>query len=124
MQPNGNMSNVAGVGGVQLFGGVGAITGATRPNFGIGGMGNAAMVPADDPASNNLTYTGPLSSKSYLGEPFAVWLGLILFLVGLRFFTHRTGRLGEVAHMRIGGYNFLAVGVSAAIFFALVKIIF
>lgn len=124
---NGNAGTSIGtkMGGIQLFSGVGAISGATRANIGgIAGTGNAELVDNTHPGANNPTYTGPYANRSFIGEPFAVWLGLILLLVGLRFFTQRSGVLGEVAHLRIGGYNFLAIGVSSAVFIALLKVVF
>lgn len=126
MMPNGNMQGVSNGyhTGVQLFGGVGSISGSTRPAFGVAGTGNAAMVDASHPGSNDPAYNGPYADKSFFGEPFAVWLGMILLLVGLRFFASRSGAIGEAAHIRIGGYNFLAVGVTSAVFIALLKVIF
>lgn len=77
----------------------------------------AAAVPS--------TYTGPLADRSLLGEPMAVWLGMIGLLIALGWFSSRPSTLGGAnpAYIKIGGYNFLAVGVSAAVFVVLLKVL-
>jgi hypothetical protein len=129
MQGNGNPGGGAAVGtpylnGVEYFTGVGPITGGTIPRFNQAG-GVASNATADPTASVPAgTYSGPYSTKQFLGEPFAVFLGMVLLLFLLKFFSERSGILGVPSHVRIGGYNFLAVGISAAIFIVLMKIIF
>lgn len=96
-------------------------TGATPGNAPAQMAGNAAM----DSGAGTL-YTGPLSKYSALGQPFAVWLGMIALLAVLSWFSMQKSTLGgaDPAHVRIGGYNFLTVGVIAAVFISLLKIVF
>ena len=69
-------------------------------------------------------YSGPFAGSSFLGQPFAVWLGMILILVLLKFLSESPKTSINPAKIEIGGYNFIAVGVSAAVFTMLLKIIF
>lgn len=96
-------------------------TGAGSGNAPAQMAGNAAM----DSGAGTL-YTGPLSQYSALGQPAAVWIGGIAFLGLLSWFSMQKNTLGGAnpAHIRIGGYNFLAVGTIAAIYIILFKMVF
>ena len=62
--------------------------------------------------STAASYSGPFASQKFFGEPIAFWLGLILLLFGLKFLSERVPASGlNPADIKIGGYNFLAVGV-------------
>lgn len=95
--------------------------GATPNNAPAQMAANAAM----DSGAGTL-YTGPLSQYSGLGQPFAVWLGMIALLGLLSWFSMQDKTLGGAnpAHVRVGGYNFLTIGVIAAVFISLLKIVF
>jgi len=81
----------------------------------------AAQAAAVQPGA----YVGPYADKNLLGEPFAVWLGMIGLLVLLGWFSSRPSTLGGAnpAYIKIGGYNVLAVGISAAVFILLLKVL-
>jgi hypothetical protein len=70
-------------------------------------------------------YVGPLSGNQFAGEPFAVWVGMLALLWLLAWFSSRPDSLGGAnpAFIKIGGYNFLAVGVTSAVFIILLKVI-
>lgn len=107
--------------GFQLTAGVGPQNGATIPVF---GGSNPAIQTSD-----NSSETTPATPKQFFGEPFAVWLGFILLLVILKFLTEEPGYkiLGadvNPAHIRIGGYNWMIIGVSATTFIVIMKVIF
>jgi hypothetical protein len=104
--------------GIDVGPGVGNIQALTIP------MSTLSMKAAASSPTQAAQYSGPLASTSFLGEPFAVWLGLVILLIALKFFSERPKSDLNPAFIRIGGYNFLAVGVTAAVFFALLKVIF
>lgn len=81
---------------------------------------------ADAGAGQGGPYTGPFAGRQFLGEPFAVWLGMIGALLLLGWFANSPKTLGGAnpAHIRVGGYNFLTVGIIAAIFLAMFKVLF
>ncbi len=81
--------------------------------------------PNGTSSGNGGPYVGPYASRTILGEPFAVLLGMIGLLVLLGWFSTRGDTLGgaDPAHIRIGGYNLLAVGVTAVIFIVVLKVI-
>lgn len=113
---NGNNDNNNGTGrtmGVGYMAGVNSVSGATIPT--IGGP------PQAQPASG---YSGPLASSSFFGEPFAVWLGAILVLFLLKFLSESPKTSINPAKIEIGGYNFLAIGVTSAVFTILFKVLF
>lgn len=62
-------------------------------------------------------YNGPGASRRFLGEPFAVFLGLILLLVGLKWMGEKPDTLGGAnpAHLRVGGYNVFAIAIIAGL---------
>lgn len=70
-------------------------------------------------------YIGPGAARSFVGEPFAVWVGMLALLWLLGWFASKPDTLGGAnpAFIKIGGYNFLAVGVTAAVFIVLLKVI-
>jgi hypothetical protein len=85
---------------------------------------------ADTPSSASSTpgqgsYVGPLSGNQYGGEPFAVWVGMLALLWLLAWFSSRPDSLGGAnpAFIKVGGYNFLTIGVSSAVFIILLKVI-
>lgn len=83
-------------------------------------MENDPEVSAPGPAG----YTGPFAGASLLGQPFAVWLGMILVLVLLKVLSESPKTAINPAKVEIGGYNFISIGVSAAVFVMLLKILF
>lgn len=118
------ISNAGYTNGVGFMGGVGSIRGSTIP----GNSNPGAETSGASAAANAGTYSGPLAARSFVGEPFAVWLGMILILVLLKFLTEHPsakilGHNVNPAHIRIGGYNFLAIGVSASIFLVMFKVL-
>lgn len=70
-------------------------------------------------------YIGPGADRSFVGEPFAVWVGMLALLWLLGWFASKPDTLGGAnpAFLKIGGYNFLAVGVTAAVFIVMLKVI-
>ncbi len=80
-----------------------------------GGAGNADTM-----------YQGPFANYSALGQPAAVWIGAVALLGVLAYFSTRDNTLGGAnpAHVRVGGYNFLTVGLISAVFFILLKAVF
>ena len=69
------------------------------------------------------SYSGPMAGISWLGEPFIWYLGLILLLFLLKFLSEHESIPLNPAHLHIGGYDFLAVGVCSVIFIATFKLI-
>ena len=70
-------------------------------------------------------YSGPYADKTIIGEPFAVWIGMFALLAMLGWFSNHGDTLGGAnpGYIKVGGYNFLAVGVSSVLFIALLKIL-
>lgn len=62
-------------------------------------------------------YSGPFAGRRVLGEPFAVWLGLVLVLVAWKWFSERKSTLGGAnpAYIKIGGYNVMVIAIIAAL---------
>ena len=86
----------------------------------------AGQTQEEVPASTDGSYTGPLASSSFAGEPAAVWVGMLalLFIIGW-YGRHADTLGGEIPRdIRVGLYNWLAVGVMAATFFLIGKIVF
>ncbi len=71
------------------------------------------------------SYVGPLADKQPLGEPFAVFVGMLTLWFLLGWFSNNPETLGGAnpAFLKIGGYNFFAVGLTSVIFILALKII-
>ena len=115
-----------GVGSLSAFGSAlsaGLLRG--MPPASSGSRRVASASEGSSPTASRAVYVGPYADRKALGEPFAVWLGMVGLLVLLGWFSNHDETLGGVspAHVKIGGYNFLAVGVTAAVFIALLKIL-
>lgn len=68
-------------------------------------------------------YTGPFASSSFLGAPFAIYLGMILLLVLFKFLSEHNDIPLEPADLHIGPYNLLAVTVTAMVGITTVKVL-
>jgi hypothetical protein len=70
-------------------------------------------------------YTGPFATKSVGGEPFAVLIGAVLILLGIKWLSERPSTLGGAnpAFIRIGGYNFLVIAFMVALASILWKVV-
>ncbi len=106
----------------QFSPGVGVQNGATIPATQYATSGGGAVPSTADDASVD-TVNG-----NFLGEPIAVWLGFIILLILLKVLSQTPGVkvLGEnvnPAYIRIGGYNVLAITVSAAVGFIALKLL-
>jgi hypothetical protein len=117
--------------GFEYQAGVGALQGATLPSPLSAAKSNstkygpsASSTAASTAGTAQGVYNGPLAGTSFLGEPFAWWLGLILILFLFKFLSEHSKLKYNPAKIEIGGYNFLAVGVTAAVFIALMKVLF
>ncbi|MHA2642968.1 MAG: hypothetical protein V2G41_10005 [bacterium JZ-2024 1] len=79
------------------------------------------------PLSTTNSQTGPsTTTQSEAGPPSAVTIliGLVVLLLILKFVGEHESTAIKPAHISIGGYNLLAVGVTAVVFIALMKLIF
>jgi hypothetical protein len=107
--------NVPGVGSTMastIFSGFGANTDAPSS-----AQGQVSTQP------NAGTASAPSTPNTYGGEPAAVWISLIIGLVILKFLSERKESKLNPAYIKIGGYNFLAVGLGAAVFIVLMKVL-
>lgn len=122
-------------GGVNFLGWGGTVTpvsGATFPKLGVatGPVAPAANVAGSPSNAQPQAMTGKTGGGTFMGEPFAVWLGLVLFLFVLKILAELPEGpriLGEnvnPAFMRIGAYNIAAIGVIASVWIVLMKVIF
>jgi hypothetical protein len=68
-------------------------------------------------------YTGWGAGISFLGQPFAFYLGLIAFLFLLKWFGEHPNTPIDPRHIHIGGYDMMAVGVSAIVFIVGAKLL-
>lgn len=101
------------------------------PLFGMFGPGLMPRQAASGPVASaavvqdQAAYTGPYAGSQIVGEPFAVWVGMLALLWLLAWFSSRPDSLGGAnpAFIKIGGYNFLTIGVSSAVFIILLKVI-
>lgn len=74
---------------------------------------NAAQTTA---APSAATYSGPFAGTTLLGQPFAVFLGAVALLAAFKFIgEHERVPSIRPAHMQIGGYNVLAVTITAMV---------
>lgn len=106
--------------------GVGPTLGSTR-FFGTAATldGGSAPLPLNDSTSpsNTAAVTAPfMGGGNVVGEPVAVWLWLIVLLFVLKFFSERKNSPLNPADIQIGGYNVIAIGLSAAVTFIVIKI--
>lgn len=71
-------------------------------------------------------YTGPLAQTSFLGQPFAFYLGMFLLLFLFKFLNeHDKSPIGrEVSGIHIGAGNVLTITVAAMVGIATAKLIF
>lgn len=110
-------------------GGATASAGKTSPAFAnlLAPQMTQRGMPTSAAAASTGTgpYVGPGSSRQFAGEPFAVWVGMLALLWLLGWFAGKPDTLGGAnpAFIKVGGYNFLAVGVTAAVFIALLKVV-
>lgn len=84
--------------------------------------GYQPSAPTQDPTTGQ--YSGPLANQSFLGQPFAVWLGLLLVLFILKYYSEHPGSPLNPADIRISGYNVLGIGVAATVFIVICKVVF
>jgi hypothetical protein len=68
-------------------------------------------------------YSGPGGAISFLGQPFSFYLGMIALLFALKWFSEHPNTPIDPAHLHIGGYDLMAVGVSAVVFIVTMKLI-
>lgn len=125
--PNGNSQGIAPIRSqFEFLAGVGPIQGGTLPGRSVGGTPTTGPKPAASGkgGAGGSVYNGPLSGYSFLSEPFAVWLGLILVLFLFKFLSESPKTSINPAKIEIGGYNWLAIGVSAATFIMIFKVAF
>jgi hypothetical protein len=80
---------------------------------------------ANTNAINSSAPTAGSLQSQFLGEPVAVWLGMVALLIVLKWLSERKNdnRLNP-ADIRISGYNVLAVTVTAMVGFIAFKVIF
>lgn len=94
--------SVLGSGGLSQTGGIAAhMAGASQPQ----------QVAA--PAA--FSSTGVNLSGTLWGQPLLMYIGMIVLLVGFKFLSEHPASELEPAHLHIGGYNVLAVTVTAII---------
>lgn len=120
---NNTQSGVTRIIGLEYGAGVGGIMGATLPKNNSTtpvGSGNGASASAQSAG----VYSGPFAQYSFLNEPFAVWLGMVLVLMLLKFLSESPKTSINPAKLEVGGYNWITIGVSAATFITLFKVIF
>jgi hypothetical protein len=101
--------------GVEYQAGVGTLSGATL--FNPPQTETAAAVAATG------SYNGPLSSMQFGGEPFGYWLGLILILIVLKFFSESPKTSINPAKIEVGGYNWLTIGIISVTFISIFKVL-
>jgi hypothetical protein len=91
--------------------------GSSAFNIEGGSMGNST-VPVG--------LSGVIQNTSVIGTPLIIFVGMIVLLLIFKFISeHKDGDLlgDDVAHLHIGTYNFLAVGVNATIFLVALKVL-
>lgn len=86
--------------------------------FGFQAQAGGPPAPADPAA-----YDGPLAGVSVLGQPFVLYLGMIALLFLLKFLSEHDSSALDPADLHIGGYNVLAVGVTASVFIVGLKVL-
>lgn len=95
--------------------------GPTMASTIFAGFGNNTSAPAQ--AQNPITPTSAsTTTPTYGGEPAAVWITLVILLILLKILSERPESKINPAYIKIGGYNFLAVGLGAAVFIILMKV--
>lgn len=65
-----------------------------------------------------------ITGSTILGTPFNVFLGLVILLFGFKFLSESDATEIDPFDLRISGYNVIAVGLSAAVFFTVIKVLF
>lgn len=112
-------------------------------NFGIGGMASilplyspqiynnasSSSAPAQEAIGDSIApveYSGPLAGKTIGGEPAAVFIGMLAILFIIGWYGRNTDTLGGAIpqDLRVGLYNWLTVGIMAATFFVIGKVVF
>lgn len=66
--------------------------------------------------------SGP-STPQYAGEPLSVWIWFIVLLLGLKYLSEKPESKYNPAYIKIGGYNVLAIGLTATAFILAIKVI-
>lgn len=99
-------------------------TGRRKSNI-SGGLKGAGNAPAETPAQavTQNGYVGYLDNKTVLGQPFAIWLGMVLLLFFFKWFSEHDKTPFQPMEMAISGYNVIAVGVAATVFIVILKVI-
>jgi hypothetical protein len=89
------------------------------------GLGGGQPAEVVDPTTTT-GYSGPLSGSQFAGEPAAVWVGMLALLFVVGWYGRHVDTLGgEIPKdIRVGFYNWLTVGIMAATFFLLGKVVF
>jgi hypothetical protein len=105
--------NQGGVGstlGATIFSGTnGTETGGTSAP--VAGIGGTNIAPA------------PTTNHTFAGEPFAVWIWLVVLLLILKFASEHKSSPLNPADIQIGGYNVLTIGIASSVFIVLLKVI-
>lgn len=103
------------------------ITVASMRGVPAGGMG--ARVEGAAPGSSGSVavagpYSGPYANTQFVGEPFAVWIGMVFLLVLLGWYGNHKDTLSGVdpGFIKGGFYNLFTIGISASVFIAALKI--
>ncbi len=99
---------------VDLDGGIGPTQTSTIPGF---TLSSAATTTASSVGT---------ASSGFLGEPFAFWLVFVILLFVAKWVSEgREGKLlGTVANVKVGGYNWVVIGISSVTFIILMKLLF
>lgn len=105
--------------GFDASSGVGPIMAGTLPAFNSNAIGQTQAVQTVTDSS------APFGLQSvFVGEPLGVWVGAIILLFVLKFLSERKDSKLNPAYIKIGGYNVLAITLSAMIGIILLKVIF
>lgn len=86
------------------------------------GSNTDASASAQSGGPTTAASASPPPAKTYGGEPAAVWITMIILLLILKFLGERKESKINPAYIKIGGYNFVAIGLGAAVFFILLKV--
>ena len=107
-----SMTNLGMAGLSTKFGNAAGIGVITRPTAGTGSVPNAG------------TGVTPTLSGTDTPSPVTVLIGMIILLVLLKFIGEHDKTAIKPAHISIGGYNLLAVTITAMIGITLMKLVF
>jgi hypothetical protein len=84
---------------------------------------SAGASPSGKTTDSVATYAGPGAAISFLGQPFSFYLGMIALLFLLKWFGEHPNTPINPAHLHIGGYDLVAVGVASVVFIATMKLL-